>query len=115
MADAKAMLFSFSSNVPRLVYSLAYGIYGCLKPFASFEGNWCWRTWMSGSEYHTPMSDQLTAYKNEWNIFGSTEPGKEGMHLSLGRCLGNGNAQRETREDGSVGLVDGIISGQAGC
>eukprot|EP00966_Prymnesium_polylepis_P113431 2622856-Prymnesium_polylepis.1 len=61
MADAKAMLFSFSSNVPRLVYSLAYGIYGCLKPFASFEGNWCWRTWMSGSEDHTPMSDQLTA------------------------------------------------------
>ena len=41
LADATALVVDFASNVPRVVFALAAGLYGCVKPFVSTSYNWC--------------------------------------------------------------------------
>jgi len=42
LSEGQAFLGSFSSNAARLAYSLmTSGPTGCLKPFESFDINWC--------------------------------------------------------------------------
>jgi hypothetical protein len=49
IADAQALVGSFSSNAARLAYSLMAQP-GCLKPFYSGDNNWCWAFGRAGGE-----------------------------------------------------------------
>ena len=49
MADAQALVGSFSSNAARLAYSLMAQP-DCIKPFYSGDNNWCWAFGRSGGE-----------------------------------------------------------------
>jgi len=114
MADATLMIGAFESTVLRLVYAMAYGIYGCAKPYISLSWSWCWRTWLSGAHQHLPFLHQETSAANKWSLPWSrnytTEP------LTLGACLGNGDIIRSRESATSeVKLADGLLYGSAGC
>jgi len=96
MADATGLVVSFESNVPRLVYSIATGVYGCLKPFISISQNWCWRTWLSGAQEFSPLK-YFTGHT--WD------------DRKLGGVLGNGNMIRI----GNASFVPGSMVGTGGC
>ena len=49
VADAQALVGSFSSNAARLAYSLMAQP-DCIKPFYSGDNNWCWAFGRSGGE-----------------------------------------------------------------
>ena len=49
MADAQALVGSFSSNAARLAYSLLAQP-DCMKPFYSGDNNWCWAFGRAGGE-----------------------------------------------------------------
>ena len=49
MADAQALVGSFSSNAARITYSLMTQP-DCMKPFYSGDNNWCWAFGRAGGE-----------------------------------------------------------------
>ena len=76
------------------MYSIALGVYGCIKPFISISQNWCWRTWLSGAQDYSPLREL------------AVDQGKP-----LGAVLGNGDMIRI----GSKSHVEGYLVGGGGC